>query len=364
MTLPDIAPIASDVSAQIDAAAQTSYTELLRLIDSGMDAREAVRVVLESFAGDYVTALTKAFSAVMQTAILPPLVLTMRVGGVYLSKRLYAHTRRVQSEVAMIVRQHAQGLHDAKVLALRLYDGYDHRAGIKRPLEGAARAYLPKALRELTKNPRTRQSLTRLFEQMQAQAARLKSEPLKAAYMEMLEKWGQGKGREVLEKRLQIAEREKTRYMAERIAHTELARAYIDRAAHEILADESCEVVEVRLSGRHPRTDICDLHARADFWGLGPGLYPKAKAPKPPFHPHCWCRIVMRQDITVARALERGSAVREYLKSLPPAEAARVLGSRERLAAVMSGEDWEAVTQAVVRKEYRLTRVGDPRSDG
>lgn len=363
MTLPSIDPIASDVSAQIEAAAQASYTELLRLIDSGMDAREAVRVVLESFAGDYVTALTRAFSAVMQTAILP-LVLTMPVGGVYLSKRLYAHTRRVQSEVAAIVRQHAQGLHDARALALRLYDGYDHQTGIKRPLEGTARAYLPKALRELTKNPRTRQSLTRLFEQMQAQAARVKSESLKAAQLELLSRWQKGAGREVLEARLWVAQREKTRYMAERIAHTELARAYIDRAAHEILSDESCEVVEVRLSGRHPSPDICDLHARADFWGLGPGLYPKSKAPKPPFHPHCWCRLVTRPDITVARARERGSAVREYLKSLPPAEAARVLGSRERLAAVMSGADWEAVTQAVVRKEYRLTRVGDPRSDG
>ena len=356
--LPNIDPIVGTLSAQIERAAQASYTELLRLIEGGMDAREAVRLVLESFNGEYVTALTEAFSLVMLTAILPPLVLTMPVGGVYLSQRLYAHQRQTQTEVAAIIKQHAQGLHDARKLARQLYDGYDPKDGIKRPLEGPARAYLPKDLRELTQNPGPRQDLTLLLEQMQKQAARLKSEPLKAAYMEMLEKWAQGKGREVLEKRLWVAEREKTRYMAERIAQTELARAYNDRVAHGIMQDDTIEVVQVKLNPRHPLPDICDLHARADLFGLGPGLYPKAKAPKPPFHPHCWCKLVTRPDLTAAQAKEREDGAREYLRSLPPAEAARILGNRERLDAVLNGAGWEEVTQAAVREEYRLKRVG------
>lgn len=667
--LPSIDPIAGNMSAQIERAAQASYTELLRLIDGGTDPREAVRLVLETFNGDYVTALADAFSLVMQTAILPPLVLTMPVGDVKLAKHLYRYSARVQKEVAAIVKQHAQGLHDARKLAGLLYDGYSPAGGIKRPLEGAARAYLPKALRELTKNAGDRQELTRLYDEMQRQAARLKSGPLKAAYLEALDKWAKGKGADVLAKRLWVAEREKTRYMADRIAQTELAKAYTERVAYGIMRDDEIEVVQLRLSPAHPAPDICfragtkiltlnglvpiedvrvgdfvmthlgswrpvvrlyrsrlergghlvdlsainqlgaslrvmmtpnhpvltpagwiragdlkmgspvmafsfepshchqsadgeiykeplnslenlpnlvmqsiyepvhdelqdcrccrisriycqcflapksshkteshtcqhrlrplsnsgsypasliqtggseipqnaetcrddasqsldyfrpsccsrlsktsslaqqeqnachrlgihefctlsssiseqetvsrtrncicgkffgsccksyiknwmissinnvfsdgetvfnlevlehnsyvanglvvhncDLHARTDAYGLGAGMYPKGAAPMPPFHPHCFCKLSTRPELDVAGAKLRPDGVREYLRGLPPAEAARILGNRERLDAVLNGADWEGVTQASIAPEHRLRRVSD-----
>lgn len=287
MNIPEIEPIAGAVSAQIERAAQAAYDELLRLIDAGTDPRRAVEQVLTTFNGAYVTALSEAFSQVMQQRVTPSSVLAMPVGEVYLSARLYDAVQQTQGEVSAIVKQHAQGLHDARQLARRLYDGYNPQDGIQRPLEGSARAYLPRALRELTANPAARQSLQQVLEQMQAQAGRLKSEALKAGYMELLDAWAKGKGREVLQKRLWVAQREKTRYMADRIAQTELARAYTDRVAGQIMADETVEVVQVRLNPRHPLPDICDLHAKANLWGLGPGLYPKGMAPKPPFHPHC-----------------------------------------------------------------------------
>lgn len=350
---------AAALATQIEQSAQAAYAELLRLIDDGMEPRKAVEVVLTSFQGEYVTALTQAFGVVMQTSVTPSSVLAMPVGGVFLSQRLYEHVRQTQNEVAAIVRQHAQGLHDARALARRLYDGYHPKDGIQRPLEGTARAYLPKALRELTANPAPRQSLTQLLEQMQEQASRLKTGALKAGYMELLDAWAKGQGREVLQKRLWVAQREKTRYMANRIAQTELARAHQDRVAQQIMVDNTIEVVQVKLNPRHPLPDICDLHARANLWGLGPGLYPKGMAPKPPFHPHCWCRLVTRPDLTAAQAKEHEDGAREYLRTLPPAEAARVLGNRERLDLVLGGADWEAVTQAAVHSEYRLKRVGD-----
>jgi len=194
----------------------------------------------------------------MAHTVSPGDVLHMPVGEAPLSQRLYQHAQQTGHEVAAIVRQHAQGLHDARALALRLYDGYNPKDGIRRPLEGAARAELPKAL-----NP------------------------------------------------------------------------------------------------RHPVTDICDLHASADLYGLGKGCYPKSRAPRTPFHPHCWCVLVSRPDLDAQDAKERKDGVREYLRGLDPADAARVLGSRERLAAVMNGADWEAVTQAGIPKEYRLKRLGD-----
>jgi hypothetical protein len=364
MTPPDIDPIAGNLSAQIEQAAQASYDELLRLIEEGTDPRKAVEQVLATFNGTYITALSEAFSVVMRQRVTPQSVLAMPVGEVFLSARLYDMVQQTQGEVTAIVRQHAQGLHQARELARQLYDGYDPQGGIKRPLEGTARAYLPKALRELTANPGPRQDLTQLFEQMQQQAGRLKSPALKAGYLEALKAWEQGKGREVLAKRLWVAEREKTRYMADRIAQTELARAYTDKVAGQIMADDSISVVEVRLNPRHPLPDICDLHAKANLWGLGPGLYPKAKAPKPPWHPHCWCRLVTRPDLSAAQAKEREDGAREFLRSLPPAEAARVLGNRQRLDLVLGGADWEKVTQAAVRSEYRLRRVGEVAQSG
>jgi len=356
--LPDIDPLAGDLSAQIEKAAQASYDDLLAQIGQGTDPRMATEAVLRSFSGDYVTALTQAFGAVMQSSVTPESVLAMPVGDVTLSQRLYSHTKQTGNEVAAIVRQHAQGLHQAGELARSLYDGYNPKDGIQRPLEGAARADLPKALRELTANPGQRQELGQLYDQMQAQAARLKSPALKAGYMEALSAWEKGKGQEVLSKRLWVAQREKTRFMADRIAQTELARSYTDRVAAGIMADETITVVEVRLNPMHPLPDICDLHTKANLWGLGAGMYPKAKAPKPPFHPFCWCKLVTRPDKTAERAREREDAAREWLRSLPPAEAARVLGNRQRLDWVLGGADWEAVTQAGVRAEYRLKRVG------
>lgn len=359
MNIPDIDPIAGNLQQQIEQAAQRSYDWLLELIAEGQDPRKATETVLRSFQGEYVTAMTEAFSAAMVANVTPGSVLAMPVGDVFLSERLYAHARQTGQEVAAIVRQHAQGLQQARALALSLYDGYNPRDGIKRPLEGVARAELPKALRELTSNPGPRQDLTLLLDQMQQQASRLKSEALKAGYMEALKAWGQGKGAEVLKQRLWVAEREKTRYMANRIAQTELARAYQDKVAGQIMDDDTITVVQVKLNPRHPLPDICDLHARADLWGLGPGLYPKAKAPKPPFHPHCWCRLVTRPDKTDELAREREDAVRQWLRTLPAAEAARILGNRQRLDYVLNGADWEKITQAAVREEYRLRRVGE-----
>ena len=103
----------------------------------------------------------------------------------------------------------------------------------------------------------------------------------------------------------------------------------------------------------------CDLHARTDAYGLGAGMYPKGAAPMPPFHPHCFCKLSTRPELDVAGARPRPDGVREYLRGLPPAEAARILGNRERLDAVLNGADWEGVTQASIAPEHRLRRVSE-----
>lgn len=46
-----------------------------------------------------------------------------------------------------------------------------------------------------------------------------------------------------------------------------------------------------RLHPRHPKRDICDVHATADLHGLGPGVYPPQSVPRFPPHPHCICYL-------------------------------------------------------------------------
>ncbi len=74
---------------------------------------------------------------------------------------------------------------------------------------------------------------------------------------------------------------------------------------------------------------------------------------------NCWCKLSTRPEMEAGGAKLKAEGVREYLRSLPPAEAARILGNRERLDAVLNGADWEGVTQASIAPEHRLRRVSD-----
>lgn len=276
-------------AALIQLLARAAFAKMWRALgeDSALSPRDAIQAAQADFGGAFARALAGAFSELLQRSVGVAEVRAMPVGDIALSQRLHRHDAQTLAEVLQAIKAHAQGVHQARELALALYDGYSPAQGPKRPLEGRSRADLPRYLRELTNDPEARQSLARVIEQGQAQAARLKSAPLRAAYTEALDAWEAGAGREALKRRLEIAQREKNRFFANRIAQTELARAHQASVAAELMADESIDVVQVRINPAHPRTDICDFHARADLFGLGPGNYPKAKAPRPPFHPHC-----------------------------------------------------------------------------
>jgi len=64
-------------------------------------------------------------------------------------------------------------------------------------------------------------------------------------------------------------------YNAQRLFRTEIARA------HSLAYMDSVENIDgiigykFNLSSAHKRTDICDLHAKANLYGLGSGVYPK-----------------------------------------------------------------------------------------
>ncbi|MBB1161473.1 PBECR3 domain-containing polyvalent protein [Aquariibacter albus] len=362
MVLPDgaAAALAARHGRLIATLAQAQFVRMLGLIRGGTEAREAIAQAQTGFSGAFFEQLSVAFSELLQRAVGVAEVKALPVGPISLSRRLYLNDVQTQAETLALVRQHAQGLHQARTLALRLYDGYDPATAAERPLEGRARAELPKALRALTADPVTRESLQALIKRGQAQVARLTSSALRAAYSEAFDAWAAGQGDAALTRRLDVAWREKNRFMAERIAQTELARAHQAQRAQELMADDSIEVVQVVLNPRHPKADICDLHGRANLWGLGPGCYPKERAPRPPFHPFCWCVLRSRPDLEASDARRAAGGEGAFLRSLPEGEAARVMGSKARAMAVMSGASVESViNHERVPEMYRLARLGD-----
>lgn len=85
-----------------------------------------------------------------------------------------------------------------------------------------------------------------------------------------------------------------------RLFRTEINRAHND--AYEMAAAEHPDAVGTRflLSPMHPEVDICDMHANANLYGLGPGVYPFGKNPLPA-HPNTlsYKEVVFADEVTV-----------------------------------------------------------------
>lgn len=164
---------------------------------------------------------------------------------------------------------------------------------------------------------------------------------LQAAYNKLLEAVQKG-NEKAIEKAVEVAVNEKSRYVAERITRTEMARAWADGFIAKMQKDADIVAVKFKLSSRHPVFDICDMYAKADMYGLGAGIYPKDKLPPLPVHPHCLCRYVEVIEGEVDMQQQRDQ-VREtgdkWLNSLPESRRVQVLG-RKGLKAWENGEDW------------------------
>ncbi len=280
------------------------------------------------FDGPYVADLTDAMHAVTGARLTPRQMRQYLIGDVTLSRRLYQQAEQTAARVRRIVTDHARYGHDARKLALELYEGYGFRAD--EALKPIVR--LPRYLDDALLNRDMDALLARL------QASRLKTPALRAAYLQMLDAILKDKGRAAIDKALRVAVEERYRYFANRIAQTELARAQNAERARELLAEDAIEVVRYQMSATHPKPDLCDAFARADRYGLGPGLYPKGQAPLPPCHPFCRCVLFPVLGMSAAGAKVRPGAITAYLRSLDPSTAARVAGSRDKLAEILSGE--------------------------
>lgn len=122
-----------------------------------------------------------------------------------------------------------------------------------------------------------------------------------------------------------------------RVFRTEINRAH--GHAFRAAAFEQPDVVGTRflLSPAHPKPDICDMHARVNLYGMGPGVYPKGKSPWPA-HPNTLSfeEVVFRDEITQADNKGREDRI-SWLKKQPPGIQEAVLGGRKKRAALQRG---------------------------
>lgn len=365
------------IARKINTEANAAYAELLKLLREGtMTPREAIQKVQERFVGEYEELLLAAFNGILISSIGLSTLRELRIGNLHLSGALYHHSREISAVVLGIINQHTKGFHDARKLAMQLYDGYrfvkEAVLPVRKPLPKYlmrvfgedeafkqlwAKSYAKSELRILAGDLITGPPLANLFARIQA--SKLRTSGLRAAYLQALDALENNVGQDRLANVLKTAFYERNRYFANRIAQTELHRAYTDRQSADIMDDDSFDYVQYRLSSTHPTPDICNLHANLDKFGLGKGVYPKSLTPKPPAHPFCRCVVSNRIDIFDATANERDAAERQFLRALPVHEAAQIIGSREKLRELLNGATLDDVVNAGKNPLYHLQRVGN-----
>ena len=133
----------------------------------------------------------------------------------------------------------------------------------------------------------------------------------------------------LVENTVRTAIEEKSRYIADRIARTEAARAYAQSTFDKYANDKDIVAYKWTLSSRHPCDDICDLYANADLYGIGKGVFPKDKFPVLPVHPNCLCHMtpMHRAELdNLTPVKDPLKAGEEYLKTARPNVLKRILG--------------------------------------
>ena len=251
-----------------------------------------------------------------------------------LSTRLHSRGHAVRKEVGDILKATIGKGNTNKKIATKLFN----RGVIDT-------ADLPQFMDQVAKLPidTTAEEKRKLLRNVQRQVSKRTTAGLRAGYSEVI-KAVESDNQQKLDKAIEIATEEKTRYHAERIARTETARAYADGQVSRYKNDDDIVAFQWKLGTRHPVFDICDFYANADLYGMGKGVYPKDKVPTLPAHPHCMCRLKpivdgMLDNSTPKENINDGGM--DLLKSLSVKEQERLLGVHGRVAVLEGKARWQ-----------------------
>lgn len=349
------------LSRDLAREAKEGKDKVIELINGGTAPRDAIDQVNADYNGKFANLYAAALSEVLGREVTAANVLRGTIGEITLSKALYENAKKVSAQVRETIALHVKGFQDSRKLAKELYEGYGFKTD--EPLKINSRnKLLPESIRKaLATDPEVSGQLQRAFDEAGVKALRTKA--LRAAYLELLDSLGNIEGEAgaaLLEKKLQVAYEEKMRYFANRIAQTELHRAYALEIAQDIADDEDIKFVQYDLAPTHPVTDICDYFAKANLYGLGAGVFPAGACPVPPIHPFCRCQLTPRVDLfdrAVPKKIQ--GAEKAFFSSLSIREQKLVAGTKANLAAVRNGKTMKSVWNSRQPDQYKVKTIGD-----
>lgn len=321
------------------------------IVEDHMNTEEAVDKSLQESQMDLFwesaveAAIAKAFAkgaGIPTIPLLPELREAWDPSGMKLSEKLHGVQKEMRRAIISTIQQQQKLGNHAMQAARALYDGYNSGIHVVRKQE------LPKYMQQIVNFARRSEfpdddyyTLMRLVRRASRQTERLgthgaPNRALRTAYKQLLQAIEENNTK-AIENAIKTAVEEKSRYVAERIARTEAARAWADGFHYQYDGDDEVAAYRWKLSSRHPHFDICDMYAHADLWGLGPGIFPKDKTPILPVHPHCLCHLspVYRSEIDKSKQVNRIRAGGDaWLESLSHMERYKVLG-------IQGAEKWE-----------------------
>lgn len=142
---------------------------------------------------------------------------------------------------------------------------------------------------------------------------------------------------------------------AMRLMRTEINRAHGEAYIKGALDHPDAVGVRFLLSPSHPAPDVCDLHAAANLYGLGPGVYPSREKCPWPAHPNTlsYVEVVFRDEVSDADRAGKETPM-QALERLSPAQQRGVLGAHKheaykegRLTQGMIKAPWRAVKKRI-----------------
>lgn len=269
--------------------------------------------------------LTSADKAAMYKVLDKP----WSADGMRLSEKLHnggeAMLKAIQDTVQAQIRKNAT----ATQIARELYDGYNSGKAVTQQHDMAQ--YMRK-IEMLQGESRDSNSLLRQAERNINRLGRngAPNQALKAAYNKLLKAVEDG-NEKALKNATKVAIEEKSRYIADRIARTEMARAYADGFFSKHQDNPNVVAYQFKLSTRHPAFDVCNMYADGNMFNLGVGVYPKDQVPLVPIHPHCLCKYkaIYKSQIDISKQKDRrNSEMVHWVNKLPEIQAKSVLGVR------------------------------------
>jgi hypothetical protein len=155
---------------------------------------------------------------------------------------------------------------------------------------------------------------------------------------------------------------------AMRLMRTEINRAHGEAYIAGALDHPDAAGVRFLLSPAHPEPDICDLHATANLYGLGPGIYPSREKCPWPAHPNTlsYVEVVFKDEISDADRAGKETPL-EALARLSPEQRKGVLGANKakvfdsgNLKQGMINAPWRQVSSRIEKlppKQDKIERV-------